>query len=75
MDFYLKAYEIDVNTAGERDSNSLNTLILLGRTYHKANNIPKAIECFEKAYSIRLETLGAEHKDTVAVKKLLDEIK
>ena len=37
--------------------------------------VDEAIECFEKAYSIRLETLGAEHKDTVAIKSKLDEIK
>ena len=50
-------------------------LILLGRTYHKANNIPKTIECFEKAYQIRLKTLGAEHKDTVAVRDMLEKLK
>ena len=35
----------------------------------------EAMELIEKAYKARLETLGADHEDTIAVKKLLDEIK
>jgi len=32
------------------------------------------VECFEKAYKARLETLGADHEDTLDIKKKLDEL-
>jgi len=68
-------YKSRLNKLGENDGNTLISLIYLGLTHYKAGNIPRAVEYFEKAYKTRLETLGADHEDTIAVKKLLDEIK
>ena len=60
---------------GEKHKSTVYVLISLGSAYKKSGNIPQAVEYYTKAYNIFLETLGADHKDTLDAKSKLDELK
>ena len=69
-----EAYDRRCLVLGKQDKSTLRTCIRLGEVYQKMGNLPQAAECFREVYQIRLETLGAEHADTIAIKEKLDSI-
>ena len=60
---------------GKNTLKSAQFLICLGESHYAVGHNWRAKNSFKKAYAIRLNTLGAEHKDTMAIKAKLDEIR
>jgi tetratricopeptide (TPR) repeat protein len=66
IDYYEKAFDIDLTIYGETHVNSCRNLNNLGMVWNAKGNYDKAIDYFDKALRILKEVAGEKHLDFTA---------
>ncbi len=61
LEYYEKAFLIQIKTLGEEHSSLATTYSLIGATWNAKGEYDKALEYYEKGLFIRLKTRGEEH--------------
>ena len=75
IEYGRMAYEASVQISGRNHKDSLEILLALASDYYSSGDILTARQLYKNLYDSYVDHFGEEHKDTIAIKTKLDEIK
>ena len=75
LEYYANALEIKIAALGEKHPDVGDTYKNMGILHENNGEYSKALSCYEKVYSIRLESLGEDHSKTNEIVEWIAEMK
>ena len=72
FEYFQKALTMQLKQPWSDNPDLARSYHNIGLVYFTRKDLPKAKECWEKAYAIRIKKLGPDHPDTEDTKSQLD---